>query len=45
LAEVLLVVFEKLLEPEAQITYDIRDLCEGLVAAWIFRQHAPPLGM
>jgi hypothetical protein len=38
LAEVLLPLLEKLLEPKAQIAYDVRGLCEGLVAAWIFRQ-------
>ncbi len=38
LAEALLPMFEKLLQPGTQVTDEIRDLCEGLVAAWIFRQ-------
>jgi hypothetical protein len=38
LAEALFPILDRLLRPEAQITDETRDLCEGLVAAWIFRQ-------
>ncbi len=38
LVETLFPILEKLLQPGAHITDETRDLCEGLVAAWIFRQ-------
>ena len=42
LVEALLPIFQKLVEPDAEITDEICDLCEGVVGAWIFRQpHRP----
>lgn len=38
LAEALLPIVSKLLEPGVSVNQDDRDLCEGLVAAWLFRQ-------
>jgi hypothetical protein len=30
-------ILERVMHPGTQITDETRDLCEGLVAAWIFR--------
>jgi hypothetical protein len=38
LSEALLPILEKLLGQGTQVGEEHRDLCEGLVAAWIFRQ-------
>jgi hypothetical protein len=38
LAEALFPILERQMQPETRITDETRDLCEGLVAAWIFRQ-------
>jgi hypothetical protein len=38
LAEALLPLLEKLLDPDAGITEEDHDLCEGIVGSWIFRR-------
>jgi hypothetical protein len=38
LGEALFPILERVMQPGTQITDETRDLCEGLVAAWIFRQ-------
>jgi hypothetical protein len=38
LAEALLPLLDNLLESRKTVTGDLRSLCEGLVAGWIFRQ-------
>ncbi len=41
LAQVLLTLFDPLLQPRAQVTDELRQECEGAVTRWIARQPRP----